>query len=102
MAYKRYRTIDKKKLKALCTLLFDLNGCDALPRNMPFTPSMKIAIVDTEHLGEMPGDFKQLHPALTPEMKQYTLSLWEKLQQRKQRAEEARKIKASNKAKASG
>ena len=46
-----YDNMEIDILTELCTILHDVGGCDALPRNQPFTLSGKIAFVDTEHVG---------------------------------------------------
>jgi hypothetical protein len=76
----KYYNMDKEMLKELCTLLHALGGCDAYPRNQPFTRSGKIAFIDTEHVGGMPGHFqKHIIPALNPSLQSYALALWAQL-----------------------
>jgi hypothetical protein len=72
-------------LTELCTLLHAVGGCDAFPRNQPFTKSGTIAFVDTEHVGKMKGHFfKHIVPALNPELQAYSIALWNKLEQEEQ------------------
>lgn len=80
-ARKLYYNMDKEMLTQLCTVLHDLGGCDAFPRNQPFTRSGKIAFIDTEHLGEKKLHFiKHIIPALNEEMQAYALALWNQLE----------------------
>lgn len=79
---RRYFNMDKDVLKEYCTLLYDLDGCDAWPRNQPFTKSGQIAFLDTEHLGMKKGDFiTHIIPFLNKENKKYALELWKRLEQ---------------------
>ncbi len=54
---RRYRQIEYKTLKELCTVMKQLGGCDAWPRNQPFTTDGKIAFIDTEHVGQKEAHF---------------------------------------------
>lgn len=54
---KKYEEMDFSFIKELCYLLHDLRGCDAAPKNFPFTKEGKIAAIDTEHLGKTRRDF---------------------------------------------
>ena len=81
-----YYHMDKDILKELCTVLHDLKGCDAFPRNQPFTHSGKIAFIDTEHVGEMKGHFfKHIVPELNDELKSYAVELWNHLDHKRKR-----------------
>lgn len=72
-----YYNIKTDVLKELCTTLHGVGGCDAFPRNQPFTRSGQIAFVDTEHVGEKKLHFiKHIISALNEEMKLYALTLW--------------------------
>lgn len=76
----QYRLIQKDVLMELCTILHEVGGCDAYPRNQPFTRSGKIAFVDTEHVGHLKqGFFKHIVPALNEPMQKYAISLWKQL-----------------------
>lgn len=76
-----YLNIDKEMLTELCMILHDVGGCDAWPRNLPFTSSGKIAFVDTEHVGRKKGDFvKHIIPVLNPQMQEYAWALWRHLE----------------------
>ncbi len=78
-----YRSMDQEAVTELCMILHDLGGCDAWPHNQPFTITGKIAFVDTEHLGRSKGDFLwRITDRLSPEMKEYGLSLYGKLLKR--------------------
>lgn len=68
--------IDKKLLTALCHLI-SLEGLfdSVLPRNIPFTKSGKIALIDLEHHLEWPIPFYKLDPYLNAEMGNF----WKKL-----------------------
>lgn len=78
---KRYYNMDKEILKELCMVLHDLKGCDAWPRNQPFTRDGKIAFLDTEHLGKRKGDFvTHIVPRLNEDLKKYAMSIWKKLE----------------------
>ncbi|MBA2367435.1 MAG: hypothetical protein H0V82_00240 [Candidatus Protochlamydia sp.] len=89
VARQLYYNMDIEVLTELCTLLHAIGGCDAFPRNQPFTRSGKIAFVDTEHVGQMKGHFlKHIVPALNEELQAYAVALWMKLE-----AEQAAKKK---------
>jgi hypothetical protein len=80
---KLYKAIDYDMLSTLITFLYDMNGCEELMQNIPFTTTKKLAVIDTEHLGLTPHHFfKYVIPALSKEKKQFALSLWKKLSQR--------------------
>jgi hypothetical protein len=82
-ARKLYYHMHKEVLTELCTILQDLGGCDSLPRNHPLTRSGKIAFIDTEHVGEFKDFFYMyLVPALSPELQDYALTLWETLEEK--------------------
>lgn len=78
-----YYNLDRETLTELCTLLHEVGGCDSLPRNMPFTYSGQIALIDTEHVGTEKTK-EQFHrdtiPLLNNEMQAYAIALWEKLE----------------------
>lgn len=77
-----YYNMDKEILTELCKTLHAIGGCDAFPRNQPFTKTGKIAFVDTEHVGHKKGHFiKHIVPALNPELQAYALALWSKLEE---------------------
>ncbi|MDP1880736.1 MAG: hypothetical protein Q8K60_07335 [Parachlamydiaceae bacterium] len=77
-----YYNMNIEVLTELCTLLHFVGGCDAYPRNQPFTKSGKIAFVDTEHIGKLKGHFlKHIVPALNPDLQPYAVALWMKLEQ---------------------
>lgn len=79
-----YYTMNHEILTELCTILHEVGGCDAYPRNQPFTRAGKIAFVDTEHVGEKKEHFfKHILPALNPEMQQFAVSLWNLLEKQK-------------------
>lgn len=44
-----YRTIDPGLLAELCVVLFEFRGMDSIAKNLPFTTSGQIALIDTEH-----------------------------------------------------
>lgn len=76
-----YYNMDIDMLTELCTILHAVGGCDAFPRNQPFTKEGKIAFVDTEHVGKMKGHFlKHIVPALNEELQAYAIALWNKLE----------------------
>jgi len=76
-----YYNMDIEILTELCTILHAIGGCDAFPRNQPFTRSGQIAFVDTEHVGQMKGHFiKHIVPALNPDLQAYALALWMQLE----------------------
>ncbi len=81
-AKRLYYNMDIEVLTELCTILHDVGGCDAFPRNQPFTHAGKIAFVDTEHVGKYKGHFhKHIIPALNKELQAYAIALWEKLEE---------------------
>lgn len=81
VARQLYYNMDIEILTELCIILHEVGGCDAYPRNQPFTRSGKIAFVDTEHVGKMKGHFiKHIVPALNQELQAYALALWMKLE----------------------
>ncbi|KIC71847.1 hypothetical protein [Candidatus Protochlamydia amoebophila] len=85
MCMQMYYHMNIDVLTELCTVLHAVGGCDAFPRNQPFTKSGKIAFVDTEHVGKMKGHFlKHIVPALNPNMQAYAVALWNKLEQEEQ------------------
>lgn len=68
----RYRTMSYKTLKELCMIMNALGGCDAWPRNQPFTKQGKIAFIDTEHVGHKEAHFaKHILPLLDEQMQAY-------------------------------
>ncbi len=70
----RYKNIDHETLQEYCTLLRLLGGCDAWPRNQPFTTDGKIAFIDTEHVGQKEAHFhRHILPLLDPERKQLAM-----------------------------
>ncbi|CUI16617.1 conserved putative secreted protein [Candidatus Protochlamydia naegleriophila] len=76
-----YYNMSVEMLTELCTILHAVGGCDAFPRNQPFTKEGKIAFVDTEHVGKMKGHFlKHIVPALNEELQAYAIALWNKLE----------------------
>ncbi len=82
-----YYNMDIDILTELETLIYVVGGCDAVPRNQPFTHSGKIAFVDTEHLGQKREKFLQdVIPLLNKELQAYAWALWAKLEE-EQRAE---------------
>lgn len=69
---RRYRTMSKKTLEELCTIMVELGGCDAWPRNQPFTKQGKIAFIDTEHVGHKEAHFERhIMPLLDEQMRLY-------------------------------
>ncbi|WP_068466905.1 hypothetical protein [Candidatus Protochlamydia phocaeensis] len=79
-----YYNMDIETLTEFCIVLHEVGGCDAYPRNQPFTRSGKIAFVDTEHVGHMKGHFlKHIVPELNPDLQAYAIALWNKLEQEK-------------------
>jgi hypothetical protein len=79
-----YYNMDREILTEFCMLLHAVGGCDSIPRNQPFTRSGQIAFIDTEHVGEHKGHFyKHIVPALNPELQDYAIALWKKLEQEK-------------------
>lgn len=87
-----YYNMDIEVLTELCMILHDVGGCDAFPRNQPFTRSGKIAFVDTEHVGRMKGHFiKHVIPALNQELQAYAISLWLKLEEEERQHKHALK-----------
>lgn len=77
-----YYHMDRETLTELCTILYDVGGCDAFPWNQPFTHSGKIAFIDTEHVGKRKfHDYfiENIVPALNKDLQAYALALWEKL-----------------------
>jgi len=63
-----YKNIDHTTLEEYCTLMSLIGGCDAWPRNQPFTKDGKIAFIDTEHVGQKEAHFqKHILPLLDPE-----------------------------------
>jgi hypothetical protein len=80
-----YYNMDIEMLTELCMILHDVGGCDAFPRNQPFTRSGKIAFIDTEHVGSMKGHFvRHIVPALNKELQAYALALWNQLEHKTQ------------------
>lgn len=85
-ARKLYYNMDKETLTEFCTLLHAIGGCDAFPRNQPFTRSGKIAFIDTEHVGQKEEHFfKYIVPALNKELQAYAIALWAKLEAEKKK-----------------
>lgn len=85
IARQLYYNMDIEMLTELCTILRAVGGCDAFPRNQPFTRSGKIAFVDTEHVGRMKNHFiKHIIPALNEELQAYAWALWTKLEEEEQ------------------
>lgn len=83
-AAKAYYNMNREQLTELATLLFDVGGCDAFPRNQPFNRSGKIAFIDTEHVGKKKFiNHFLIHtiPSLNPEMQSYGITLWNMLKQ---------------------
>lgn len=81
-ARKHYYNMDQETLTELCTILHEVGGCDAMPRNQPFTRSGKIAFVDTEHVGKLHKHFmKHIVPNLNQELQAYAAALWMKLEE---------------------
>ncbi len=77
-----YYNMDIEILTELCIILHEVGGCDAFPRNQPFTRYGKIAFVDTEHVGKMKEHFiKHIVPALNKELQAYAVALWMKLEE---------------------
>ncbi len=63
----RYKNIEPETLKEYCMLMRLLGGCDAWPRNQPFTKDGKIAFIDTEHVGQKEAHFhRHILPLLDP------------------------------------
>lgn len=88
IAQQLYYNMDREVLTELCMVLHDVGGCDAYPRNQPFTRSGKIAFIDTEHVGELKRHFfKHTVPALNPELQIYAKALWRKLEEKEIEAE---------------
>lgn len=78
---KLYYNMSKEMLTELTMLLHGLNGCDAMPRNQPFTKSGKIAFVDTEHVGRLKGHFlKHVVPVLNDQNQKFAIKLWNRLE----------------------
>jgi|GEM_PF-3253676 len=76
----RYYNISPAVLRELVILMHTLGGCDAWPRNQPFTRDGKIVFVDTEHVGQKPRHFaRHIIPRLNPQMQQYANNLLRKL-----------------------
>lgn len=76
----RYYNMSKEVLKELIYLMHKLGGCDAWPRNQPFTKDGKIAFVDTEHVGEKKRHFaRHIIPRLNPDLQKYANGLLRKL-----------------------
>lgn len=78
-----YYHMDKEMLNELCIVLHDVGGCDAFPRNQPFTRSGKIAFIDTEHVGfsRFREHFiKHIVPVLSEDLQAYGTALWRKLE----------------------
>lgn len=68
----RYKTMSVGTLSELCTIMLYLKGCDAWPRNQPFTKDGKIAFIDTEHVGQKPEHFfRHIMPLLPLEHQVY-------------------------------
>lgn len=68
----RYQTIDLETLREYCTVLKKIKGCDAWPRNQPFTRDGKIAFIDTEHVGQKEAHFQRhILPLWDPERQEY-------------------------------
>ena len=75
-----YYNISKEVLHELILVMHALGGCDAWPRNQPFTRDGKIAFVDTEHVGEKERHFaRHIIPRLNPKMQKYATQLLNKL-----------------------
>ena len=73
-----YHTMSYEVLQELCLIMKVLGGCDAWPRNQPFTVDGKIAFIDTEHVGQKPAHFaKHVLPLLPPEKQAYALTIME-------------------------
>lgn len=72
----RYYNMSKDVLRELIYMMHVLGGCDAWPRNQPFTRQGKIAFVDTEHVGEKSRHFaRHIIPRLNPELQLYATQL---------------------------
>jgi hypothetical protein len=68
----RYRTMSYETLTELCQIMHALEGCDAWPRNQPFTLDGKIAFIDTEHVGQKETHFiRHILPLFDEERKAY-------------------------------
>ncbi len=56
---RRYKNIDLDTLREYCTVMKIVGGCDAWPRNQPFTKEGKIVFLDTEHVGQKEAHFQR-------------------------------------------
>lgn len=76
----RYYNMPPEVLRELIIVMQALGGCDAWPRNQPFTRDGKIAFVDTEHVGEKQRHFaRHIIPRLNPKLQKYATNLLNKL-----------------------
>lgn len=74
----RYRTMSLDVLRELCIAMKALGGCDAWPRNQPFTRDGKIAFIDTEHVGHKEWHFeKYIMPLLDKEQRAFARKMLE-------------------------
>lgn len=72
----RYAVMDEPTMREICFVLYNLQGCDAWPQNLPFTRNGQIAFIDTEHLGQSFGDFtlrllQFINPKIVPNAQEY-------------------------------
>lgn len=82
---RNYYQMTEKVFIELCTLMHDLGGCDAYPRNQTFTKSGKIAFIDTEDVGNKKSHFPQnIIPLLNEDLKDQAQSIWDQLEYEEQ------------------
>lgn len=80
----QYKKITPEILYELCQIMHAIGGCDAFPRNQPFTKTGKIAFVDTERVGYKKDQIlKRIFPILSKKMQSYGKQIWEQLEKNK-------------------
>lgn len=82
---KKYYNMSKEVFVELCTLMHELGGCDAYPRNQTFTKSGQVAFIDTEDLGQKKSHFpNNIIPLLKEDLKAEAQSFWDQLEYEEQ------------------
>ena len=78
---KRFKNIDDKTLKELCTIFYYFRGFDTSPRNFIVAGKKKIALIDTEHWDDWhrEGFLKHIMPYLDERQQNYALKVIDEL-----------------------
>jgi len=76
---KRFKEMDDKTLKELCTIFYFFRGLDTSPRNFIVAGKKKIALIDTEHWDDWnrEGFLKHIMPYLDERQQNYALEVIE-------------------------